>query len=219
MNEFYEILKTIRNETGLSQKDFANKIGMKPAAYNMIESGKNQPSYSLLTTIISVFKIDGNRLFVKNLSTGGDSIFQSKVKTLSETEFLNQVHDYIRKINYLYQKLIDIRILLFQELKLNGLFATEAEADLLNKLTRPESKEVDGETLFMYPYENLNKEKKADYLQELDACTILFTNTFFECFEQLYRAIKIPEGKDLRTKFLSDRGKITDNWKYTHYIK
>ena len=57
------ILKRIRTENKLSQKDFSAKVGMKPTAYSMVESGKNRPSFDLLLKIIDVFKIDANTFF------------------------------------------------------------------------------------------------------------------------------------------------------------
>jgi hypothetical protein len=47
----------------------------------------------------------------------------------------------------------------------------------------------------------------------------LITNTFFECFEQLYNGLRIPVNKELQEKFLADRSKMTDQFKYSHYIK
>jgi transcriptional regulator with XRE-family HTH domain len=224
VNEFYKVLRGIRNEFGLSQKDFAAQIGMKPVAYNMVESGKNQPSYALLSTIVKVFKVDANRLFkeVNELELNFQSDtgkYHIKLKIVSEPDYLNQVHEYIRKINYLYQRLIDIRVLLFQELKLKGEFSTQSEADLVANLTKPVSKEVDGENILKYPYENLANDGKTEYLQKLEGCINLFTNTFFECFEQLYNGVRIPVAKELQEKFLLDRNKITDHFKYSHYIK
>jgi transcriptional regulator with XRE-family HTH domain len=217
MSEFCEVLKAIRAESGLSQKDFASKIGMKPAAYNMIESGKNQPSYSLIRAVVSAFNLNPNRLF--NISSDNDKATYTNFKETSEAEFLNGVHDRIRKINYLYQKLIDVRILLFQELRIKGQFSTEAETDLLDKLVRPATKYDGGETTLTYPYESLDTKSKIEYLGKLDGCINLFTSTFFECFEQLYKGIRIPISKDLRASFFLDREKLTDNWKYSYYIK
>jgi len=220
MGEFSEILKRIRNEIGLSQKDFAARIEMKPAAYNMIESGKNQPSYSALQKIVSVFKLDANRLF--DVEQKQDLIlekFSKKVNQLSETEFLNHSHELIKRINYLYQRLVDIRVLLFQEMRFKGDLTLRSEMELLNELARPSVNETNGEVQLKYPYENLNKEEKAKYLQKLDACLTLFTNTFFECFEQLFAGIRIPASKELRKDFLENREKLTDKFRYTHYLE
>jgi hypothetical protein len=101
-------------------------------------------------------------------------------------------------------------VLLFQELKLKGEFATQSEADLLNELARPSIKEFRDESLLKYPYENLPKDEKAKYLQKLDTCLTLFTNTFFECFKQLYNGLHTPFTKELQVAFFENRQRITD---------
>ena len=215
MNEVSNILRGIRNEIGLSQKDFASRIGMKPVADNMVESGKNQLAYILLTNIITAFKVDPNRLFRVTNDDGSLNIKLPK----SEAEFLNEVHALSNKIYNLYQDLISIRILLFQELKIKGDLSTQTEVELLNKLTRPDIKESDQEKTLHWPYENLNDLEKVEYLQKLNACVELFTNTFFGCFNQLYKGIVIPATKEMHPEFFKEREKNTDNWKYTHYMK
>jgi len=209
MNEFSRILRGIRIDTGLSQKDFANKLGMKPVAYNMVESGKNQPSYTLLTNLVEVFSVDANRLFNIN-----DSTLNEKVPK-NEADFLNLAQERAKKINYLYQSLISIRLLLFQELKIKSELATKAEADLLNTLARPNTDSNE----FRYPYNDLDEKGKEAYLKDTESCITLFTNTFFDCFDQLYKGIIIPYDKELRGDFLSKRQKVTDNWKYSHVFK
>lgn len=219
MNEFYEALKSIRNELGLSQKDFAAKIGMKPSAYNMIESGKNQPSFALLNTVVKLFKVDANRLFEKpvNADGGGNSEnteYYTIVKTIGEAEFLNIAQERAQRIRNLYQRLVDIRILLFQELKIKVNLSSQAETDLLHSLAT--LNQVDDERLCKYPYENLDNEEKVSYLGKTDECITLFTNTFFEHFREFYVGIHILPDPSMKKKMLADRARITDQWKYPH---
>jgi transcriptional regulator with XRE-family HTH domain len=63
MNEVCAVLRKVRGDTGLSQKDFAAKIGMKPVAYNMVESGKNQPTFELLLRIVEKFNVEPKIFF------------------------------------------------------------------------------------------------------------------------------------------------------------
>jgi len=224
MNEFYKVLRGIRNDTGLSQKDFAAKIGMKPVAYNMVESGKNQPSYILLNTIISVFKIDANRFFDKSIINDTSRNSENKkvytvVKIIGEAEFLNMAQERAKRINDLYQRLIDIKALLFQELNIKVGFPTQVEADLLWALARPLTNTINDESTVSYAYENLDSDGKALYLKNTDECITLFTNTFFEHFRQFYNGMVIPYDASMRKRFLIERAKITDQWKYTHYTK
>lgn len=232
-------LKKLRIYFGLTQEEFAKTISVKRNNISMIESERNRPTFDLIADVCGVFNLPADYFLSEDnpesFSEYFDDIkirrkdilnnnnpglnFRVQVKIGSEAEFINEAHEYIRKINYLYQRLIDIRTLLFQELKLKGTFSTKAETDLLNELAKPQVKDLDNETSLHYPYENLSNKEKDEYMQKLDACLNLFTNTFFECFEQLYNGIRIPVDKQLRASFFADREKLTDNFKYIHYIK
>jgi len=214
MNEFYRILRAIRIETGLNQKEFAAKIEMKPVAYNMIESGKNQPSFALLNNLVKVFNVDPSRLF----GNGSKDTFKKVVQPENETSFINLVHDYNQKISLLYDRLINIRILLFQELNLGGELTTTLEVELLNSLTKPSIIAGVNNNEVKWPYENLSQDEKVEHLKKLTDCISFFSNTFFQCFDQLYNGIRIPATKEMIGKFLEERAKLTDHWKYTHYI-
>lgn len=63
MNDIIEALKEVRKSQGLTQKDFADLIGLKQSAYAMIETGRNKPSLELLFKIVEVFKVDANLFF------------------------------------------------------------------------------------------------------------------------------------------------------------
>jgi transcriptional regulator with XRE-family HTH domain len=58
MTNTNEVLKTVRKFLGLTQKQFADKLGLKQSAYSMIESGTNKPSIDLIKSIAKQFKID-----------------------------------------------------------------------------------------------------------------------------------------------------------------
>jgi transcriptional regulator with XRE-family HTH domain len=225
MKETNEILRAIRNVKGLTQKQFADKLELKQSAYAMIESGKNKPSIDLLKSVAKNFKINPLLFFSEdtinddNLISKNDFL-NSKIELLDhqsiEADFLNIAHEKIKRINYLYQRLVNIRVLLFQELKIKGELSTQSETNLLNNLARPSSREINNETILRYPYEGLDSLSQAEYLQKLDACINLFTNTFFECFEQLYTGIRIPVNNKLSEEFLNERAKITGQWTYSH---
>lgn len=236
MNEFTEALKQLRKEMGLSQKGFATIIGMKPSAYNMIESGKNQPSYSLLSTITSVFNLDANRFFNKSTSgelfinnvfsddtvnSNDDDIVNSKKhhfgNSFNEIEIIKELQQNARKIDRLYQHLVDIRLLLFQELRLrSGKLATDNEVAMLWELARPSNYIIDGQDYFGYKFESIDFEQKKVFLRKQVSCIELFTDTFFDLFSQLFKGLKIPLETELQKDFFKRRAEQTGNWTYKH---
>ena len=56
--ELHLIIKSIRKFTGLSQEDFANKLGMTRSNLSQMEIGRNTPSIALLNDIANIFHIN-----------------------------------------------------------------------------------------------------------------------------------------------------------------
>lgn len=56
--ELHLIIKSIRKITGLSQEDFANKLGMTRSNLSQMEIGRNTPSIALLNDIANIFHIN-----------------------------------------------------------------------------------------------------------------------------------------------------------------
>jgi transcriptional regulator with XRE-family HTH domain len=237
----------------LTPNSFAIKLGVKPTIVYNILKDRNKPGFDLLNKICEAFVINANWLlngsgnmyeklssfdelnYIKSGNLNSNDFINNSSDTLmnikiySEAEFLNIAQERSKKISYLYQRLIDIRILLFQELNIrvmqatqsedeNNFLVTQAEADLLQNLTKPTFKIINDQNILILPFENLNREGKVDYLQKTEECITLFTNTFFDYFIQLYKGIKIPLSPELRKNHLEKRANITDNWHYTHYI-
>ncbi|MDB5029712.1 helix-turn-helix transcriptional regulator [Mucilaginibacter sp.] len=216
-------LKRLRQYFNITQDEFAEKIGVKRNSISMIESGRNKPTFEMIGDICKAFNISADYFLLDEEPNAGATYFVTNAvenvidinNHLNEADFLNQAQVRSKQVNFLYQSLIDIRLLLFQELNIKGDFATKAEADLLNTLARPSI--IDNE--FRYPYNNLDTKGKIEYLRKIDSCITLFTNTFFECFDQLYTGTLIPQTKEMRDEFLKRRAQITDNWRYTHVYK
>ena len=62
-------LKDLRNfKIGISQKNFAEKIGISKAYLNLIENDKKQPSIELLTKIAELYDIPVQMLIFLSLS-------------------------------------------------------------------------------------------------------------------------------------------------------
>lgn len=61
--EFGKRIKTLRNETGLSQEKFALKIGMDRTYYASVESGKRNISLQNIEKIAKGFGVSISQLF------------------------------------------------------------------------------------------------------------------------------------------------------------
>ena len=59
---FCDNLKNARQSIGLSQKEFAEKIGIQQAQYSTYERGDRKPSCEILEKIVTVFNINVNYL-------------------------------------------------------------------------------------------------------------------------------------------------------------
>jgi len=57
-----DIIKTLREEKGLSRKEFAQKLGVSPSSISNVESGRFAPGINLLEKISNVFDIPINQL-------------------------------------------------------------------------------------------------------------------------------------------------------------
>jgi transcriptional regulator with XRE-family HTH domain len=228
-------LKKLRAFLNLTQDEFADKINTKRNSISMIESGRNKPTFEMVADICRAFNISADyflsdvnpdkNLFihvnadVEKVNNINSDNYSSNNKNLSEAEFLNLAQERAERIHKLYQRLVDIRILLFQELKIKVNLTSQVETDLLHSLATFSIDTIDDEAVVSYPYENLDSEGKELYLQKTEECITLFTNTFFEHFRQFYKAMVIPFDASTRKKFLTDREKITDQWKYPHVVK
>jgi len=56
--KFNERLKELRERRGLSQADFADKIGVSKSAISMYERGERTPDYDTLEAIADFFNVD-----------------------------------------------------------------------------------------------------------------------------------------------------------------
>ena len=58
--EFKNIIKEFLNENGITQSDFARKIGIKPGLVNDWVRGKAKPGYDNLKMMAKVFNVPAN---------------------------------------------------------------------------------------------------------------------------------------------------------------
>lgn len=60
--EFFEVLKALRKEKGISQQELANIVGVKLSSIGMYEIGARMPSYEVLDRLAEYFNVDVSTL-------------------------------------------------------------------------------------------------------------------------------------------------------------
>lgn len=65
---FSKNLKKYRNETGLSQENFATKAGLHRTYISAIESGKRSISLDNIQKIANALEVDTYKLFIEDLN-------------------------------------------------------------------------------------------------------------------------------------------------------
>ena len=63
MFNFGERLRQIRRERGLTQKQFAEKIGSNERGIQRYESGDREPAFRVILAILDNIDVDANYLF------------------------------------------------------------------------------------------------------------------------------------------------------------
>ena len=66
MPRFNEQLKMLRREAGISQQEFANRIGISKSSVNMYERGEREPGFDVLEQIAAYFEVDMDFLLGKS---------------------------------------------------------------------------------------------------------------------------------------------------------
>lgn len=92
-----DIIKKMREERGLSQKEVASSVGIDRGQYSRIETNKVEPTLSTLEKIAQAFKIEVEDFFKKELPVTVDSFDKSlveKVKIIDELEPEQKNHIY-----------------------------------------------------------------------------------------------------------------------------
>ena len=66
MSDFREILKYLRNRSGLSQAELAKHMKISKSAISMYERGEREPSFELTERFADFFNVDMNFMLGKN---------------------------------------------------------------------------------------------------------------------------------------------------------
>lgn len=85
-----ETLKTVREAKSLSQKELAGLIDMAQAQYSRIESGKTDPSFSVVTKIAKALGLSLSELFqadeIFNETKAYDKTLMEKLRLLDSLD-------------------------------------------------------------------------------------------------------------------------------------
>jgi transcriptional regulator with XRE-family HTH domain len=69
MSVFSNIFKKIREQSGLTQQQMADKLGISRSAIGMYENGEREPNFETLELIADTFNVDMNYLLGKKPTT------------------------------------------------------------------------------------------------------------------------------------------------------
>lgn len=58
-----DVIKELRQTFGLTQEDFAAKVGISQEMVAGLENNRHKPSYETLRGIVKAFKVDSNIFF------------------------------------------------------------------------------------------------------------------------------------------------------------
>ncbi|MBC8233970.1 helix-turn-helix transcriptional regulator [bacterium] len=92
-------IKSLRIETGLKQKELAEKIGISPNYLSLIENDKREPSISLIEKIAEVLNIPASYIMwhalerPKNLPQEQINFYDTMKDLLSEIQMLREKYE------------------------------------------------------------------------------------------------------------------------------
>lgn len=69
MGDFPNIFRKIREQSGLTQQQMADKLGVSRSAIGMYENGEREPNFETLELIAYTFNVDMNYLLGKKPTT------------------------------------------------------------------------------------------------------------------------------------------------------
>ena len=93
------VIKTVRNNFGLTQAELAEELGLTPGHIGSLEQGRANPSFGVIKDIIEKYNIDANLFFGKtqqdarSIDENTIQFFQNMLSNVSE-----QMGDYSRSV-------------------------------------------------------------------------------------------------------------------------
>lgn len=86
-------LRELRHDSGMSQKEFGQKIGVAESTVSLYESGKHEPDYATLLKIADYFRVSTDYLLDRNVT------FPERITiTLDEEEIISVYREIGKKL-------------------------------------------------------------------------------------------------------------------------
>ena len=97
MVKFAEMLKSLRTQKGVTQKEVAEYLGISVAAYSLYETGQREPRFEILEELSLYFNVS-----LSVLITGGDTLHPIAARldgdeyTEEELKEIQQYAEYVK---------------------------------------------------------------------------------------------------------------------------
>lgn len=86
MSEFSKVLRSLRNDDGLTQVELGKKLGLSGSAISMYERGEREPELEILETIADYFNVSIDYLNTGNIvSNSPSSLFSNSGENIIQT--------------------------------------------------------------------------------------------------------------------------------------
>lgn len=95
--QLYDIIKQLRNEKGLSQRQLAERVGIDKSTVALYESGKRLPSLSRLVSLSCALGVTTD--FLLGISNGKDNFLDVSGLTQKQIASLEQIVENYRNCN------------------------------------------------------------------------------------------------------------------------
>lgn len=195
-------IKQLRHKNELTQAEMAIKIGVSQPYYSALESGKKPVSKAILRKIITAFDLPDVYFINSRGDNSSDEVDTNLIKT--KNKYLNRIVNNVEfekdedwhnanksastslaKVNYFYQRIVDVKILLSNvaNIRIKGGTYAAYEADIMHKVFNDNNSGI----------LRLNYSDKDELLEFNEELTILikkFEERFFELFRILYKYLR-----------------------------
>lgn len=188
---------------GISKNEFGKNIGVSSSLISQITTKKNNFRADIIQKISLAYPqlniywlLNGiGEMLISNHNYEPQDYPQLSNQTIDDERLSEIINDKIKKANFLYQRLIDIRVLSAELQGINIALSTDEETKLLWDLARPDLRKGEGDKeMLKYKHEIASHEEKIAINKQLDDCIDLFFASFFKEFKQVYTFLR--EQKD-----------------------
>lgn len=192
-------IKALRRKLDYTQAEFADILEVSQPYYSAIESGKKPISKKMLNNIKEKWQVD-KEYFLNTLAEKHDNIIGGLIRgniggidyNSKERILMKEMDSNIKMIHFLYQRIVDVRIILEEDLKISE-YETYGDgvAEIMNDLLGLDIITTkSGDRIIGRKYEADDYDGKVLMNQKLKDCIEYFTNTFFSEFRKLYLDIR-----------------------------